>query len=113
MTQANSIDLELNATYPVIFLRGEITGEIEEELRQAWSKVSELSVGKVVLDLHEAEYINSSGIALLIELSHEAQSQNRYLVLSGLTRQLRKVLELVGLLEFLQTYDSLEAALSS
>jgi len=59
----------------------------------------------VALDLEGVRYINSSGISVLIRLNVE-----RRLVIAGLSDNARDILDLAGVVPFLQLVPNMESA---
>jgi anti-anti-sigma regulatory factor len=61
----------------------------------------------VALDLEGVRYVNSSGISVLIRLNVE-----RKLLVSGLGESAREILDLAGVLPFLELVPNMESARS-
>ncbi|MBW2707513.1 MAG: STAS domain-containing protein [Deltaproteobacteria bacterium] len=56
-------------------------------------------------------YINSGGIALLIQLLARIKSNNQQVVITGISDHFKKIFGMVGITKFAPIYDSEEAAL--
>ena len=81
----------------IMRLRGEVDMRSSPELRKALSQVTDESVPHVVISLEEVSYIDSSGIATLIEcLKHVAQYGGK-LTLIGVNEDIYPVFELAQL----------------
>ncbi|MBI3395035.1 MAG: STAS domain-containing protein [Spirochaetia bacterium] len=96
---------------PVIRLSGEITAEVEEELLQCYSTIPGEKKERVILDFDETRYINSSGIAILIGLITKATDNKQRVEFCGLNPHFRKVMDIVGLTDFVLIHDNLAEAL--
>jgi anti-sigma B factor antagonist len=95
----------------VIELRGEITAFSEQKLIDAYLKVSESGSRVIILNFEGLEYMNSSGIGLLIMLLVRANRAGQRLVVTDLNEHYRKIFELTRLNEAIQIYNSMEEAL--
>jgi anti-sigma B factor antagonist len=70
----------------------------------------------VVIDLSGVGFIDSSGLRVLVEAHQRAEAEARRLVLSGPSRQVLRLLEISGLMEYLHvepSTDGIEADNSS
>ncbi len=61
---------------------------------------------KIVLDLSKVIYINSSGISMIIRLNLE-----RKFKLVGISKGVRDILDLTGILPFVSEYESVQSAI--
>ena len=57
--------------------------------------------GDVVIDLSGVGFVDSSGLRVLVEAHQRAEADSRRLVLSGSTRPVLRLLEITGLMEYL------------
>lgn len=102
---------ENNGTLPVIFISGEITSEADEEITNAFNSIPSERRGRILIDFSKTTYINSAGIATLISLITKASEVQGKIEFSGLNLHFRKVMDIVGLTDFVMIHDSLESAL--
>ena len=114
MTQGN-----LNATIrkpepdvSVIDLQGEVTGQVENALMDAFAEASNGTTKTIILNFNELEYMNSSGIGLLVTLLIRTQRQKQDLVAYGLSEHYQEIFTLTRLDETIGTYGSEEEALA-
>lgn len=73
---------------------GEINISTSPELKKQFEKQSSK---KVVVDLGKVNYIDSSGLATLVEILKRAKTQSGTLVLSGLSDKVRSLFEITKL----------------
>jgi anti-sigma B factor antagonist len=59
------------------------------------------SSGDVVIDLSAVGFVDSSGLRVLVEAHQRAEAEARRLVLSGANRPVLRLLEISGLMEYL------------
>ncbi len=85
----------------VIFLSGDLDMACVGQARTAIDAALGASPGRVVLDASGLEYMDSSGIALLVQVAQKA----RQVQVRNPTPIVRRLLELTGLGEILQVRD--------
>jgi anti-sigma B factor antagonist len=106
--------LEVRRTSPttaIIAVRGELTGATEAALMDAYGRASDAVTRAVVLDFTELEYMNSTGIGLLVTLLVRAQRHRQKLMAFGLSEHYRQILSLTRLDEAIGVVESEEDAL--
>jgi anti-sigma B factor antagonist len=96
----------------------DISGDIDLANSPAMRKVllgeiKDKHTPKVLLNLKNVRYIDSSGIASLVEGLKAARDNGARLILYGLSPSVREVLELSRLQKIFEIYDSEEQALAS
>ncbi|MGB8324240.1 MAG: STAS domain-containing protein [Candidatus Acidiferrum sp.] len=96
----------------------DVSGDIDLAHSPAMRKVllgeiREKRIKKVILNLGAVRYIDSSGIASLVEGLKASRDQGSRLILYGLSKTVREVMELSRLQRIFEIYDSEEQALSS
>jgi anti-anti-sigma factor len=84
---------------PVIELSGEIDGRATEALASAYPPTSE--EGRLLLDFAAVDYINSTGIALLVGLLARARAERREVAASGLSDHYREIFEITRIADFM------------
>ncbi len=105
------IQLGSEKKIPVIHISGEITSEAEEELLQCYNGIPENDRSRVVFDFQNTRYINSSGIAILIGMITRASDNKQKIEFASLNPHFKKVMEIVGLTDFVEIFDSLPDAI--
>jgi len=80
------------------------------KLREQLHDVAETKPAAVVIDLAEVTYIDSSGLATLIEFYRELKAVNGRLALCCLQPRVRTVFDLVRLNELFQISETAELA---
>jgi anti-sigma B factor antagonist len=96
----------------------DISGDIDLAHSPAMRKVllgeiKEKHTRKVLLNLKNVRYIDSSGIASLVEGLKASRDNGGRLILYGLSSSVREVMELSRLQKIFEIYDSEEQALAS
>jgi len=96
----NSMDVQTRRaqTALVIDLRGQVDLFSSPRMRSAISEaINTEQVSRVAINLSEVSYIDSSGVASLVEGLRLARSKNCHLVLFGLQRGAKEVFKLARL----------------
>jgi anti-sigma B factor antagonist len=96
----------------------DLTGDIDLAHSPAMRKVllgeiKEKRTPKVFLNLQNVRYVDSSGIATLVEGLKASRDQGSRMILFGLSRSVREVMELSRLQKIFEIYDTEEQAVSS
>lgn len=95
----------------IIALTGDIASSSKEAMLQAYHGVG--PVKKVLLDFSGVDYINSSGIAIIIQmLIEERAAGHRTIGIFGLTPHFKKVFTMVGVAKYASISSDEAAALS-
>jgi anti-sigma B factor antagonist len=94
----------------VVELEGEIDLARSPELRQVLDVHAKEKTPALALDFRGVNFIDSSGLATLIEYCRHAQEFGGKYAIFGLTERVRIVFEIVRLNEILPLYDTIEQA---
>lgn len=97
----------------VIHINGEITAFAENTLMDAYTKATDDGIRYIILNFKDLEYMNSSGIGLLVTLLIRAQRQKQKLMAVGLNSHYQQIFELTRLNEAIGIYDSEAEALAA
>jgi anti-sigma B factor antagonist len=115
MTQGTSIlDVRtISSSTAVIDIAGDLTGESEAALMGAYNAATTRETRNVVLNFSRLEYMNSTGIGLLVTVLVRANRQGQRLLACGLTEHYRQILELTRLDEAISIHASEDEALAA
>ena len=96
----------------------DVTGDIDlansPEIRKALLReIRETRTPKVVMNLTKVRYIDSSGVASLVEALKASRDAGSRFILFGLSPAAREVLQLSRLLKIFEVYENEEQALST
>lgn len=97
----------------VIDLQGEVTGQVENSLMDAFVQASNGNTQTIILNFDGLEYMNSSGIGLLVTLLIRTQRQKQELLAYGLDEHYQEIFKLTRLDDAIITYDSEAEALAA
>lgn len=92
-------------------LEGRIDSEGAIELEQILQGTAAEGRHKIILDMSEVRYINSSGLRILADILTLNREHNGDLRLVALNPKVRRVLEIIGFHKFFEDYDTVLAAM--
>ena len=100
-------------TVVLVTVSGEIDMVGTPVLATELATVLRITAPKIVLvDLSAVSFLDSTGISALIDAHNRAQASSTHLRLYGASRVVRRPLELTGVTELLEIYDTRAAALT-
>lgn len=102
-----------NSTASIIDIQGEINAFAENALMDAYNQASNNGVKSIILNFQGLDYMNSSGIGLLVTLLIRANRQKQRLLAYGLSDHYSQIFELTRLNEAIGIFPSEAAALAS
>ena len=97
----------------VIDISGELNGNGEDALMEAYSTASNGRTQAIILNFSDLEYMNSSGIGLLVTMLIRVQRQKQQLLAYGLSDHYQQIFELTRLNEAIAIYDSEDTAVTA
>jgi anti-anti-sigma factor len=113
MEQQTEITMETVGDVTLFDIKGDVTALSEPFLNDAYEKVLDLGVSKILLQFKKDAYINSGGIALLIQVLAETKKNSQKTAITGLSDHFKKIFNMVGITKFAKIYDTVEAALEA
>jgi anti-sigma B factor antagonist len=93
-----------------IALRGRIDREGDAALAEASSRAAALGAPVVELDFAGVDYINSTGIALIVGLLAQARARGIDITACGLSDHYREIFEITRLADFMRIADNEDGA---
>lgn len=103
----------INKNTSVLDIDGEINAYAENELMEAYNQATTEGARNIILNFSDLEYMNSSGIGLLVTLLIRVQRQKQELLAFGLSDHYKQIFELTRLNEAIAIYDNESQVLSS
>ncbi len=97
----------------IVDIEGEVTSFAENALMDAYTQASSGGARAIVLNFNGLQYMNSSGIGLLVTLLIRANRQKQRLLTYGLSEHYRKIFELTRLNEAINICNSEAEALAA
>lgn len=113
-----TVDLKTNVRngksgIKMIDFDGEVTGFAEETMMEAYQQASQDDTRAIILNFEKLEYLNSSGIGLLVTILIRAQRQDKRLLACGLSSHYREIFSLTRLDEAISIYPTESEAITA
>jgi anti-anti-sigma factor len=96
----------------LIDLTGDVNAGAEAALNDAYAEATSGGADTVVLNFARADYINSTGIALIVGLLAQARTSGIEVKAFGLSDHYREIFEITRLADFMTIADNEERAVS-
>ena len=89
----------------VIHCEGDLNVRADAAMEAAYTEVASLGARQITLDFARVGYINSTGIALIVQMLTAAQADGRTIQASGLTDHYRQIFEITRLSDYMAILD--------
>lgn len=97
----------------VLSFSGDITSASRDILVGTYDGLDKVANRAVLLDFSKVNYLNSSGIALVIHVLMEANKGGQRVAISGLTPHFTKVFTMVGITKYASLFADESSALTA
>lgn len=96
----------------IVDLHGEIDASAEEVLNTAYTEAEGRESDVILFNFSDVQYINSTGIALIVSLLARARTAHRRLLACGLSDHYVEIFNITRLADFMTIYPDETTALS-
>jgi anti-anti-sigma factor len=110
---ANKVKVRHNADVAIIDLHGDINAFAEDALNAAYAEAETQDPGAILLNFTDVEYINSTGIALIVGLLGRARESGRRLLACGLSEHYQEIFNITRLADYMSVFPDEVSARSS
>jgi anti-anti-sigma factor len=97
----------------IIDLHGEINAFATADLDEAFTQAEASDCPDILLNFADVQYINSTGIALIVGLVSRANKKQRRLVICCLSEHYQEIFRITRLSEYVTIYPSEASALAA
>jgi anti-sigma B factor antagonist len=97
----------------VLDVSGDLRGDARDDLEAAYAEAAVREPQVVVLNLTDVDYMDSTGIALLVGLLARTRRDGRELSAYGLSDHYREIFAITRLSEFIHVYDDESSAVGT
>jgi anti-anti-sigma factor len=94
----------------VLRLQGRFVTGSDAELLSAQNSLKDIGIAKAVIDLRAVPYIDSTGLAVVVELHKSLANRGGQLFLAGANQRVREVLEMTRIGEIVPLFEDVEEA---
>ena len=96
----------------IIDMSGEINASVEQTLNKAYAEAEAQNPEIIVLNFSDVDYMNSTGIALIVGLLARARSAKRSLAVYGLSEHYMEIFSITRLADFMTVFPDEDSAVS-
>ena len=104
---------QVSPTTSIIDVEGEVTAFAENVLASAYAEACTPTTCNIILNFNGLEYMNSSGIGLLVTLLIRVNRQKQRLLSYGLSEHYRNIFEITRLSDAIHVYPTEAEAISA
>ena len=105
-----NVSVRLEPGVAVLDLMGEINGFAEEALNAAYAEAESNDPEAILLNFEKVDYINSTGIALIVGLLAKARASHKRLLACNLSEHYVEIFEITRLSDFMSVFPDEESA---
>jgi anti-anti-sigma factor len=102
------VDVRNEGRAAIVIVRGELdlatSPELEQQLERVWESGNE----HLVIDLRQLEFMDSTGLSIIVKAHQRLSEEGRQLSLVRGSQQVQRLLDLTGVSERLQLVDAPE-----
>jgi anti-anti-sigma factor len=109
----NEITLQKRGEVTLMDIKGDITAFSEPFLNDAYKSSKSQGARNIVINFEDKAYINSGGIAVLIQILVQTKRNNQIVGITGLSEHFKKVFQMVGITKFAAIHSSIDEALNT
>lgn len=106
---AFAVHVEKSAGRDALRMSGDLTGQARDQMNEAYAEAAGPSI---VLDFRDVQYINSTGIAVIVGVLAQARATGREVRAFGLDEHYRKIFQITRIADFMNIYDDETAAVT-
>jgi anti-anti-sigma factor len=92
---------------PVIYVEGYLTSDADRDINEAYSEARNgHALNQIIINFDKTAYINSSGIAILIQIIQDVNMLGGRVAFVGMSDHLKKVMDIVGVSNFVSIHNT-------
>jgi len=95
----------------VINIAGDVTAVTGQVIKDAYQSGDVYESPKILLAFGKDCYINSGGLAFLIDIASEARKKDQKIHAAGLSEHFQKIFHMIGLTRCMSIYETADSAM--
>ena len=115
MSQESKRKLEVNfekkGQVSILNMKGHLTTDHSKIVLDSFAHIAQEDLKRVLLNFSDVEYINSSGISVLIQLLKTAKEKGANIEFCGLNSHVQRVFDVIGFKDIVPMHQNLKDAL--
>lgn len=113
MVAQNQIVIEKRGTVTLLDVKGDLTSSSESLFNETYGGLDPGQTQIILIKFEKNAYINSGGIAVLIQTLAQTQRNKQRIGLTGLSEHFKKIFRMVGITKFAAIYSTIDEAVQS
>ena len=110
MAAATEARVRTEGERAIVDLRGDLDQSADAPLTDAYGRARQSGAARILLNFTDVDYINSTGIALIVSLLSAARKDELSILAFGVSEHYRQVFEITRLTDYMPVYADEEAA---
>jgi anti-anti-sigma factor len=112
---SKDIKVSTSQVNDVVFIdiEGDVTAVTGQVIKDAYQAANVVDAARILLRFGKDCYINSGGLAFLIDIASEGRKKGQKIAATGLSDHFQKIFHMVGLTRCISVHATEEAALQS
>lgn len=107
MENTHKVSCEYIEDIPILVIEGDMTSEADGDVVQCYSEIKQkFSPRYLIINFEKTNYINSAGIATLINIIQDIGDSSGKISFVGLSNHFQKVMDIVGISDFVDIYNT-------
>jgi anti-anti-sigma factor len=95
----------------IIGIAGDVTAATGASVEETYNRDDVQCAERIVMEFNEECYINSGGLAFLIDIASKSRKKGQMICVTGLSDHFVKIFKMVGLTRCLEIFPTVEDAL--
>jgi anti-anti-sigma factor len=113
MDNTHKVSSDVISNIPVLIIEGDMTSDADHDVMRTYLQIKEAHSPKnLIINFERTNYINSAGIATLINIIQDIGETGGRISFVGLSNHFLKVMDIVGISDFVDTYGNDDEALA-
>jgi len=113
MKENTDIKLQQQGDITILNIRGDITSYSESIFAEACRQAMAQGAPKLIFKIEKYAYINSGGIALMIQTLYKIKENKQFAAIAGVSPHFKKIFNMVGIAKFAKIFNTLDDALQA
>ena len=111
MSKEINVSTSREGDVAIISIKGDVTAATGQVVKDAYHDNVVSASGKILLDFDKECYINSGGLAFLIDIASEGRKKEQKIHASGLSEHFQKIFHMVGLTRCMAIFSNADTAM--
>ncbi len=111
--QPNEIMIQKHGEVTLLHIKGDVTAFSEPFINDAYKNSNSQGAKKILFNFEDKAYINSGGIAVIIQVLARTKMNNQTIGITGLSEHFKKIFHMVGITKFTAIHPSVDDALKA